>query len=145
MAFNYKAIEQVKKAAVKLSADKNEAVKLKSTLGAPGDAGLAARNYPNDQGMSNFIDIQKDFAKRLLEKQIKALESGKKEDAVSIGKDRAQVENMLTSPTTLDMARRAMHYQPRGVYSVPTSNFALPMPKNIEDELYGLPKARLSK
>lgn len=110
----------------------------KSTIGGPDDAGADARlNFMTDQRMSNEIDILKNDANKYLENQIKAIASGDKENAKYYGDLRAGIENRLTSPTTLDMLQRALNYKPKGIYSIPSSKFALPMPESVEAELYG--------
>jgi len=109
----------------------------KSTIGSPDDAGIEYRSKPMDLRMSNDIDIMKSDADKYLENQIKAMTSGDKESYKHHGDIRALIENQLTSPTTLDMIQRNINYTPKGIYAIPASKFALPMPESVEAELYG--------
>ena len=110
--------------------------KPKSTIGTPEDAGIEARSKYKDNNMIYTIDSQKALADKYLKQQIEALAAGRSDEASDYGRRRASLENNLTSPTTLDMLYRGIKHPRKGIYSTPTSNFALPMPKNVEDELY---------
>ena len=105
----------------------------KSTIGGPDDAAMQARRkYMIDPNMLEYVFKQKKLSEEAASDQIRLITEGLYDKADAKGKLRAISENSITSPTALDMAQRALLKQKGFI-----GDYALPMPKDIEENLYG--------
>jgi hypothetical protein len=105
----------------------------RSTIGGPNDAAAKVRSkYMIDPNMLEYVFKQKKLSEEAESDQIRLITEGLYDKADAKGKLRAISENSITSPTALDMAQRALLKQKGFI-----GDYALPMPENIEEHLYG--------
>ena len=110
----------------------------KSTIGGPDDAAVQARiKHMIDPKMLDHMSYLKQTADKYRAETIDALKENNPYGAGIFSRMTRRYENQLTSPTGLDMESRWLNTPSRIREGLYPRAFALPMPKDIEEKLYG--------